>query len=353
VDPSSGTAATIALARAFGKLARDGWRPRRTIVFGSWDAEEYTLTGSTEWGEEHEKDLETNGLACINVDEATSGNELSVSASPLLFSLLRDAAADVPDPGRHGKSIAEGWRETGNKVSARSYATGASESDTLPISVLGSGSDYTVFFNRLGLPSADLVFDGPYGVYHSVYDDYQWMATQGDPGFLYHAAMARYVGVLALRIANADLYPFGAADYGREIARYASELARTEQAADLQKDLERLGSEALAWRREARQTQAALSDRLGRNELSRSDAARANAWLLSLERSLLDSEGLPGRFWFRHLVYAPLPSYLAETLPAIREASEAGHSASARLQIRKLQDRLAAAAASAVKARTP
>jgi len=257
----------------------------------------------------------------------------------------------VPDPGRPGKSLAEGWRETGTKVSARSYATGASEQDTLPISVLGSGSDYTVFFNRLGLPSTDLVFDGPYGVYHSVYDDYRWMATQGDPGFLYHAAMARYVGVLALRIANADLYPFGAADYGREIARYAAEFAKTGKAAALASDLERLKSQALAWSREAEQTQAALAGRLARNELSRSDAALGNDWLMSLEHSLLDAEGIPGRFWFRHLVYAPLPSYLAETLPGIREASEAGDLALARGQIRKLEERLVQAAAAARSAR--
>jgi N-acetylated-alpha-linked acidic dipeptidase len=351
VDPSSGTAAIIALARAMGRLAREGWRPRRTIVFGSWDAEEYTLTGSTEWGEEHEADLGRNAVACLNVDEATSGNELSVSASPLLFALLRAAAADVPDPGRPGKSIADGWRETGNKVSARSYASGGSDRDPLPISVLGSGSDYTVFFNRLGVPSTDLVFDGPYGVYHSVYDDYRWMATQGDPGFVYHAAMARYVGVLALRLANADLYPFGAADYGREIARYAEELAKSRKAPGLESDLERLKAQALSWSREAQTTQEALAGRLSRGELRGSDAARANDWLLSLERSLLDADGLPGRFWFRHLVYAPLPSYLAETLPAIREAAEAGKTDVGKLQVKRLQERLSAAAGDARAAR--
>jgi N-acetylated-alpha-linked acidic dipeptidase len=351
VDPSSGTAATIVLARAMGRLAREGWRPRRTIVFGSWDAEEYTLTGSTEWGEEHEADLARNAVACLNVDEATSGNALSVSASPLLFALLRDAAADVPDPGRPGKSVADGWRETGNKVSARSYASGGSDRDALPISVLGSGSDYTVFFNRLGIPSTDLVFDGPYGVYHSVYDDYRWMATQGDPGFLYHAAMARYVGVLALRLANADLYPFGAADYGREIARYADELAKSGKAPGLESDLERLKAQALSWSQEAQATQEALADRLSRGELRGSDAARANDWLLSLERSLLDPDGLPGRFWFRHLIYAPLPSYLAETLPGIREAADAGKTDVGKLQVKRLQERLGAAASAARAAR--
>jgi N-acetylated-alpha-linked acidic dipeptidase len=351
VDPSSGTATMIALARALGRLAREGWRPRRTIVFGSWDAEEYTLTGSTEWGEEHEAELERNAVACLNVDEATSGNELSVSASPLLFSLLRDAARDVDDPGRPGKSLADGWRETGNRVSARSYASGASQKDDLPISVLGSGSDYTVFFNRLGVPSTDLVFDGPYGVYHSVYDDYRWVAEHGDPGFLYHAAMARYVGLLALRLANADLIPFGAVAYGKEIAGYAEGLGQTSQAAGLAADLQRLAQKSRDWSREAGSTQETLLARLAAGKLAGPEKARANEWLLSLERSLLDRDGLPGRFWFRHLVYAPLPSYLAETLPGIREAAAAGRTAAAQSQIRKLEEKLGAAIEAARRAR--
>ena len=351
VDPSSGTAAMIALARALGRLAKEGWKPRRTIVFGSWDAEEYTLTGSTEWGEEHEADITGNAVACINVDEATSGNELSVSASPLLFDLLRQAAADVADPGRAGKTLADGWRETGNKVSARSYASGGSQRDALPISILGSGSDYTVFFNRLGVPSADVVFDGPYGVYHSLYDDYQWMATIGDPGFAYHAAMARYAGTAALRLANADLYPFSGDAYGREIAGYADELAHTDAAAGVRAALKRLGGAARLWSRETKATQEILAGRLSSGGLTPAAAGRANAWLLSLERELLDPRGLPRRFWFRHLVYAPLPSYLAETLPAIREAVIANDLATADAQIRNLEERLAHAAMTARRAR--
>jgi N-acetylated-alpha-linked acidic dipeptidase len=212
VDPSSGTATMISLARALGALARQGLRPRRTIVFGNWDAEEFTLTGSTEWGEEQEADLARNAVVCINVDASTSGRSFSASASPLAFAAIRETAADIADPGAPGKSVADTWRENAGKTNIRSYATdaGAAGGESLPVAILGSGSDYTVFFNRIGVPSIDLVFDGPYGVYHSVYDDYAWMAKAGDPGFLYHAAMARYAGVLALRYANADLYPFDA-----------------------------------------------------------------------------------------------------------------------------------------------
>ncbi len=347
VDPSSGTATIISLARALGALARQGLRPRRTIVFGSWDAEEYTLTGSTEWGEENEADLGRNAVVCINVDASTSGRSFSASASPLAFEVIRDTAADVADPGVPGKSVAETWRENSGRTNVRSYATGASREEALPVAILGSGSDYTVFFNRLGVPSIDLVFDGPYGVYHSIYDDYNWMATAGDPGFLYHAAMARYAGSLALRFANADVLPFDASAYGREIARYAEELAGDSRAAALAKDLSGLARAARDWSEAAGSAQKAVEDRIASGNATVPEKAAANRWLLSLERALLDPVGLPGRPWFRHLVYAPLPSYAAETLPAIREASTAGDLDAARRGVANLSGRLSAAAAEA------
>ncbi len=346
VDPCSGTATMIALARALGTLARQGLRPRRTIVFGNWDAEEYTLTGSTEWGEERENDLGRNAVICINVDASTSGRSFSASASPLTFAAIREAAGDVPDPGAPGQSVADTWRANAGKTNVRSYATGASR-DELPVAILGSGSDYTVFFNRLGISSVDLVFDGPYGVYHSVYDDYNWMATTGDPGFLYHAAMARYAGVLALRFANADVLPFDAAAYGTEIARYAQELARDPRAGGLVADLTGLSGLARAWSLAAGAAETAVLEKVRAGGATSGQRSAANEWLLSLERGLLDSRGLPGRPWFRHLIYAPLPSYAAETLPAVREAAIAGDLAAARAAITNLTERLASATAAA------
>lgn len=347
VDPSSGTATMISLARALGTLARAGFRPRRTIVFGSWDAEEYTLTGSTEWGEEHESDLMRNAVVCINVDASTSGRDFSASASPLLFEAVREVARDVPDPGAPGKSVADSWRENAGKTNVRSYATGAAEEEELPVAILGSGSDYTVFFNRLGVPALDLVFDGPYGVYHSVYDDYAWMATVGDPGFLYHAAMARVAGLLALRFANADLLPLDAPAYGREIARYAEELARAPEAATLGPELASLAKAARSWSGESERAGTAMTRALASGKSTAKDLEAWNAWLLHLERSLLGAEGLPGRPWFRHLVYAPRPSYEAETLPGVREAIEAKKAADAKREIQRLSKKLEAAAASA------
>jgi N-acetylated-alpha-linked acidic dipeptidase len=345
VDPSSGTASLIALARAFGQLAREGFRPRRTIVFGSWDAEEYTLTGSTEWGEEHESELSRDAVVCINVDASASGRDFSASASPLLFSILREVARDLPDPGASGRSIADSWRERAGRQNVRSYATGAAAGEELPVAILGSGSDYTVFFNRLGVSSADLIFDGPYGVYHSVYDTYRWMEQVGDPGFLYHAAMAQYAGLLALRFANADAFPFDAPAYGREIARYSQQLAAEPGAKGLAPELESLARRAREWSEAARGAQRVFAARVASGQVTGAALRRYNEWLLSLERGLLDPAGLPGRPWFRHLIYAPLPSYEAETLPGVREALRTGGGEAARREIARLASKLEAAAA--------
>ncbi len=361
VDPSSGTASMLALARALGRLAAEGHRPRRTIVIGEWDAEEYTLTGSTEWGEQYAKPLRENAVVCINVDASALGKEFAAAASPLLGAAIREAARDLPDPAAPagGRSLADAWRETAAAASERaaedSAIPAAGPAEALPVAILGSGSDYTVFFNHLGIASVDLVFDGPYGVYHSVYDTYRWMATQGDPGFVYHAAMAKYAGILALRFANADAFPFDAAAYGREIARYAEGLRALPLpvAADLSAPLSDLAARALRWSEACAAAQKTIAGRLARGDRGYRDGRDANAWLLSLERAMTDPPGIPGRPWFRHLVYAPLPSYDAETLPAIREAVLGGRRESAGLQIKRLSEKLDRAIAAAKTAAGP
>ena len=351
-DPSSGTAALLSLGRALGVLAGQGWRPRRSIVIAAWDAEEYTLTGSTEWGEENANDLRENAVVCINVDEGAHGKNFSPSASPLLAEPLREIARDLPDPADASRTLADAWRESAGYVGVGSYATAAGARETLPVSILGSGSDYTVFFNRLGIASADLTFDGPYGVYHSVYDTYRWMATQGDPGFRYTTAMARYAGTLALRFADADLLPYDASAYGREIARYARGLSElpVAGAGALARELGDLAAGAESWSAAAAAAESALEEKLSGGpadpaspDPAATDFSSANAWLLSLERSLCDPAGLPRRGWFKHLIYAPLPSYLAETLPGVREALVAGDADVARVEAGRLTSRLAAA----------
>ncbi len=167
VDPSSGTASALELARALGELARQGHAPRRTITFGIWDAEEFTLTGSTEWGEQHAESLAKNAVACLNVDSSTQGDRLSVGAVPSLRAFAYAAARSVPDPKGRG-SLYDVWRAAGGGSATGGYGVVAgARTEDPPVLVLGSGSDYTVFLNHLGVPSMDLTFDGPYGVYHT------------------------------------------------------------------------------------------------------------------------------------------------------------------------------------------
>src|SRR4030095_4825183 len=176
VDPSSGTATMLELARVAGELWRRGFPPRRTLVFGSWDAEEWTLTGSTEWGEEHQRDLARHAIACLNVDSSSAGSNFPASVAPARRRLITETLRVVPDPSG-GSSLYEaavrasdkdGFKSTYNQSSVPAEAQG-------PIyDLLGSGSDYTVFFNHIGVPSLDAGFDGPYGVYHSILDNYFW-----------------------------------------------------------------------------------------------------------------------------------------------------------------------------------
>ena len=309
VDPSSGTTTALELARALGDLAKKGMRPRRTIVFGIWDAEEFTLTGSTEWGEEHAEELRAKAVACLNVDASTSGDRFSISAVPSLRRFFYEVARRVPDPKGRG-SVYDVWR-AGDASNIRGYGVVAGESTSEPrVAILGSGSDYTVFFNHVGVPSADFLFDGPYGVYHSIYDSHEWMARQGDPGFRYHAAMAGLWGVAALRLANADVLPFDYAAYGRDLVVYLDDVEALAKQGRMAIDLGPARHQA---RRLAALAVPAADG--GADELRRRNEA-----LLQAERDLTRPEGLPGRPWFRHLVYAPLPSYAAETLPGVREA---------------------------------
>jgi N-acetylated-alpha-linked acidic dipeptidase len=341
VDPSSGTAAMLETARALGELLRRGFRPRRTIVLASWDAEEYTLTGSTEWGEEHEDELRRNAVACLNVDAATSGPNFSASMVPALLPLVIEATQDVPDP-RTGKSIYETWQTQGRRRNIRSYAISGSSRTPVPFGILGGGSDFMVFLQHDGVPSLDMIFDGPYGVYHSVYDDYQWMARYGDPGFRYHAAMSRLWGLLALRLADADLIPLDYSLYAGELKSYLEELKPLAPAHFFAATIEPLIARSTAWHDAAAGLTARLEawrrqDATGSPAWSPETLAQINMAMMREERALLDDQGIPSRPWFRHLVYAPLPSYEAERLPGLREALLAHDSARAQEQAARLR----------------
>jgi N-acetylated-alpha-linked acidic dipeptidase len=318
VDPSSGSAALMELARTLGELARNGHRPKRSILFASWDAEEFTLTSSTEWGEQHEDWLKKSAVAYLNVDSAASGPNLAVTAVPSLNRLITEAAQAVRDP-RTRVSVAVVARDR-RTAERGSLPTG--QGPDLVNNRLGSGSDYTVFLNFLGVPVADLSFDGPYGVYHSIYDNHHWVAKVGDPGFRYHVALVQLWGLTALRLANAGVLPLDPEPYAARILEFADDLGQRVPSVPA-KSLDDIREAA----RELGRAAAALNRRRG-EALSGGDegALRSlNASLLEFERQLIDPAGIPGRPWYRHLIYAPKFTYAPELLPGVAEAADAGN----------------------------
>jgi N-acetylated-alpha-linked acidic dipeptidase len=323
VDPSSGSATMMETARALGELKRNGWKPRRTLIFGSWDAEEFTLTGSTEWGELEADRLKAGALAYLNVDSSSSGNSFSAAAVPALAGFLREVAREVPDPS--GGSIYDAWlRNTRTKESKEPLVT----------TRLGSGSDYTVFLNFLGVPIADLTFDGPYGVYHSIYDSFTWVDRVGDPGYYYHAAMARYWAVAALWLAECDYVPLDYAAYAREVQIYLDETERAARQRNMNLDLTVVRAAARAWERNGAAALTAVQSAVARGDRARVE--RVHKGLMKVERALLDDAGLAGRPWFKHLIYAPRPTYKALVLPALTEAIEANNPTLAQTEIGRL-----------------
>ena len=223
VDPNSGTAAMLEAVHGLGELLKSGWKPKRTIVIGSWDAEEEGLIGSTEWGEDHAEEL-GNADAYFNMDVAVSGKKFGASGVPTLKEFIREIAKSVASP--QGGTVYDAWKKS-NAAGAESnhpqetaiYHPNAMQND-VPVGDLGSGSDYTVFLQHLGVPSTDISSSGDYGVYHSTFDDFTWFKKFGDPDFLYEQEMARIYGLEVLRMSNADVLPYDYENYGKEILVY-------------------------------------------------------------------------------------------------------------------------------------
>jgi N-acetylated-alpha-linked acidic dipeptidase len=324
VDPSSGTATMMDLARSLGALVRGGVRPRRSIVLASWDAEEFTLTSSTEWGEQNEQALRENAVAYLNVDSSTSGRTFTAAAVPSLNQFIAEAAATITDP-ETGLSLPEAKRRDGNREQG---SLPNASGDALVNNRLGSGSDYTVFLNFIGVPIIDMAFDGPYGVYHSQYDNHQWVERIGDPGFRYHEAMTKLWGVMALRLANADALPFDYRPYAGKVREFLAEIegkysTGESRASGAAGAIFAPLRESIARFERAADTAAASQ----RDALASGDAAAlsaVNRRLMRAERAFLDPAGIPGRPWYRHQIYAPKFTYAPELLPAVAEAVDAG-----------------------------
>ncbi len=328
VDPGSGTAAQLEAVRGIGQLLKSGWHPKRTIVFASWDAEEQGMIGSTEWAEEHATELKA-AVAYFNMDVAVSGPNFAAASVPSLKQFMRDVAKSVPSP--EGGSVYDIWQQqwTGKSRwrnepfpdvngSARHSSAVPSRQD-VPVGDLGSGSDYSPFLDHLGVPSADMGTHGPYGVYHSAFDNFAWFTKFADPHFEYVQQMARFNGLQVLRMADTDVLPFDYEEYGAEIEAYV-EYVKQRWAEVYPQSPARLEDVTKA----AKRLQSAGRLLMGAVRSGKTPApARLNQALLEAEHAFLTA-GLPSRPWFRHAIYAPgeTTGYEAVVLPGIFAAIE-------------------------------
>jgi N-acetylated-alpha-linked acidic dipeptidase len=333
-DPTSGTAAFLELGRALGALLAEGWRPRRTLVLAAFDAEEMTLGGAAEWMEDHARELQRNVVAILNMDSAVfnADRPLSLSASGSLRGLWLDVARAVPDP-RRGVPTYDVWLEGQNRfrdVPSVDFAGAPTETPPRSEPLVYSdpiGDDQTVFYLHLALPVSDMYYGADYGMYHSIYENPHWMKTLVDPDFAYHELMARMLGTAALRVAQADLLPFGLADAASDWRGEIVGLAGTLPAADAEafSGLESLQALAEEWRAAALELDAARAHFLASDAASAVPKQRWLEWnrqLMQVERSFYAEEGLPGAPWSRNLFSAVRFESDASTLPGLRWAIE-------------------------------
>ena len=376
-DPGSGMSVVLEEARALGELAKQGWRPKRTLIYAAWDGEEQALLGSTEWVEDHEKDLREHAVAYINSD-GTQRGFFNPSGSHVLEQLVNSVARDVEDP----ETKMSVWKRSQARAIARGSRDERNEARTrgdLRMSALGSGSDYSSFLQHIGVPSLDLRFggfDNNDGVYHSIYDDYYYFTKFLDTDFAYGRVLAQTAGSMMIRLADADLLPFEYTNLSDTVQTYVKEveaLLKTQQDdvrernkeidegvfaaindpkrplqgpkkemvapalnfAPLENAAEALAQAAARYRKAADAARPALA--------SNAAAVRAvNARLIQAERQLTDDAGLPKRPWYRHLLYAPgfYTGYAVKTMPGVREAIEQKEYAEADVEITRVASAL-------------
>ena len=348
-DPISGAVQLMETARGFGELLKAGIRPRRTVVFALWDAEEWGLLGSTEWAETNRDDLGEKGVAYINTDSTGKG-WLGFAGSHTLERFLNEVAHDIEDPER-GMSLYEAARARRLETAANPEARREIEqSDDLRLAALGSGSDYTVFIDHLTMASLNLGIggDSPGGVYHSNYDSFHWYLKFSDSDFVFGRALSQLIGTAMLRLANAAILPFGFTALADAMDTYVEEIRETHAAMESPEEIDFDAIEsALEALRDAGQgyedTLAGLSDASADAVLGNARISELNQLLYTSERRLGYDEGLPNREWFRHQVYAPgfYTGYGVKTIPGVREGIEEEEWEAARFYVRVVSEALA------------
>ncbi len=340
-DPVSGNAALMETARTLAEAVRQGWKPKRTILFASWDAEEWGLIGSTEWVEKNADELREKAVVYFNTDSNTSPT-LNLGGSHTLERFLNDVARSIPDP-RNGSSIWEAMKAKKLEAASDEDKKEIDSRRDLRIAALGSGSDYTAFIDHLAIASTNSGFSGDGGgVYHSSYDSIAWYERFGDPDYLYGKTLAQFHAVALARMADADVLPFEFTNFADTIAKYVEELEKLAEDKDVDLAPARAAAgnlTAVAADYEAAYDKAAADGFKG-------DAAPLNEILRKIEQSMARPEGLPERDWFKHHIYAPgfYTGYGVKTVPGVREGIEQDDLDRARAQVGKFVEVLAAVA---------
>ncbi|OWZ13941.1 Glutamate carboxypeptidase [Phytophthora megakarya] len=334
IDPNSGSSTLLEIARGYGDLLKQGWKPRRTLILGSWDGEEYGLLGSTEYAEENAERFKKEAVAYLNVD-STMGPLVSASASPAIAEFLYQTAKDVPANKFHGneteKTLYEQWVK--QAAAHREQLDGASDGTLGPahlINFMGSGSDYTAFYQHLGIISANLGFTlahAPYGVYHSSMDSIMYSELYADPNYATHITTAQWWGLLGLRLADDQVLPFDFTTYGFVMAEDLAGLEQQVAAlprpgvdfSNLHKAIGRFTASATTFHT---QLTAFVSTS---NETLAADTNALRSWnekLVLLERHLITKEGLPHRPWYKHVIFGPgfYEGYAGAAFPGISDA---------------------------------
>uniref|UniRef100_A0A8C8XMS3 N-acetylated-alpha-linked acidic dipeptidase 2 n=1 Tax=Panthera leo TaxID=9689 RepID=A0A8C8XMS3_PANLE len=326
IDPTSGAAVLQEIVQSFGKLMDRGWRPRRTIIFASWDAEEFGLLGSTEWAEENAKTLQERSIAYINSDSSIEGNyTLRVDCTPLLYQLVYKLTKEIssPDDGFESKSLYESWLEKDP----------SSENKDFPrINKLGSGSDFEAYFQRLGIASGRARYTknrktdkySSYPVYHTIYETFELVENFYDPTFKKQLSVAQLRGALVYELADSKIIPFNIEDYAKALKNYATSIYNLSKKHD-----QRLRDHGVSFDSlfsAVKNFSDAASDfhrRLTEVDLNNPIAVRImNDQLMLLERAFIDPLGLPGRRFYRHIIFAPSShnKYAGESFPGIYDA---------------------------------
>ncbi|XP_024898500.1 N-acetylated-alpha-linked acidic dipeptidase 2 isoform X1 [Pteropus alecto] len=326
IDPTTGTAVLQEIVQSFGKMMSRGWRPRRTIIFASWDAEEFGLLGSTEWAEENAKTLQERSIAYINSDSSIEGNyTLRVDCTPLLYQLVYKLTKEIssPDDGFKGRSLYESWLEKDP----------SSENKNFPrINKLGSGSDFEAYFQRLGIASGRARYTknrktdkySSYPVYHTIYETFELVENFYDPTFKKQLSVAQLRGALVYELADSPIIPFNIQDYAKALKNYATSIYNLSKKHDQQLRDHGVSFDSL-FSAVKNFSEAALDfhRRLTEVDLNNPIAIRImNDQLMLLERAFIDPLGLPGRQFYRHIIFAPSRhnKYAGESFPGIYDA---------------------------------